>query len=89
MLGAIGVTRMSHQVHSPLQQRVFVVIDETMRGSQLVDLCEVGEGEGHDNGSERALSSTDGVASIDRDFDVAGRGGDDGCVRTTGWVDIT
>jgi hypothetical protein len=47
------------------------------------------EGESDNDSCERALSSTDNVASVDRDLDVAGRGGDDGAVGAARWVRVT
>jgi hypothetical protein len=47
------------------------------------------EGESDNDGRERALSSTDDVASIDRNLDVAGRGRDDGVIGAARWVRVS
>jgi hypothetical protein len=55
----------------------------------MADLSEVGESEGDDDGRKRALASTDLVAHVERDLDVAGRGRDDRAVGTASGVRVT
>jgi hypothetical protein len=61
---------------------------ETARRRPSTDLCEVCEGESNNDGCERALSSTNSVASVDGNLDVAGRGGDDGAVGAVRWIQV-
>jgi hypothetical protein len=53
------------------------------------NLCEVGEDESDNNGCEGALASTDDMASVDWNFDVAGGGGNNRAIGAARRVWVT